>query len=178
MISMFEKVKSTIIPLGSVGRLQPGRGDSRREPANATFSPMGRGGTGRQGRRQRHGLSLLEVILSIAILGGAMVVIGQLFNLGYRSALQARLRSDANMLCDSKMAELAGGVIDATSTGVQQFPNNTQWTYSVDIQPSIQLGLLVATVTVEQSPDVTQTPISVEVVRFIPDPDYEPEEEE
>ena len=127
---------------------------------------------------RRSGLSLLEVILSIAILGGAMVVIGQLFNLGYRSALQTRLRSDANMLCDSKMAELAAGVLDATSTGTQQIPNNPDWNFSVDIQPSQQLGLLVATVTVEQNPDVSQNPISMSIVRFIPDPDYEPEEGE
>ena len=129
-------------------------------------------------QRDRRGLSLLEVILSIAILGGAMVVIGQLFNLGYRSARQARLRSDANILCDSKMAELAAGVIEAASTGGQPIAENPDWNYSVDIQPSQQPGLLTATVTVEQSPDAAAFPISMSIVRFVPDPDYEPEEGE
>ncbi len=128
--------------------------------------------------RTRRGLSLLEVILSIAILGGAMVVIGQLFNLGYRSARQARLRNDANILCDSKMAELAAGVIETTSTGGQPIIENPDWNYSVDVQPSQQLGLLSATVTVEQNPDVAAFPISMSIVRFVPDPDYEPEEGE
>ncbi len=131
----------------------------------------------RKWRTRRKGLSLLEVILSIAILGGAMVVIGQLFNLGYRSALQVRLRSDANLLCDSKMAELAAGVLPVSSTGNQQIPENPDWNYSVDVQPSQQIGLLIATVTVEQNAEVSSVPVSMSIVRFLPDPDYDPEEQ-
>ncbi len=128
-------------------------------------------------RARRAGLSLLEVILSIAILGGAMVVIGQLFNLGYRSALQVRMRSDANLLCDSKMAELAAGVLPVTSSGNQQIPESPGWNYSVDVQPSQQIGLLIATVTVEQNAEVSSVPVSMSIVRFLPDPDYDPEEQ-
>lgn len=107
-----------------------------------------------------------------------MVVIGHMFNLGYRSALQARQRSDANILCDTKMAELAACVLPANSTGSQQIPENPKWNYSVDIQPSQQLGLLVATVTVQQNAESNAVPISMSIVRFIPDPDYEPEEDQ
>ncbi|MFN9877063.1 MAG: hypothetical protein ACK557_01175, partial [Planctomycetota bacterium] len=46
----------------------------------------------------RTGLSLLEVLLAIAILGGAMIVITQLLNLGYRSAIEARMRTEAALL--------------------------------------------------------------------------------
>jgi general secretion pathway protein I len=123
----------------------------------------------------RSGLSLLEVILSIAILGGAMVVIGQLFNLGYRSALQARLRSEANIMVDTKMAELVSGILPVGSSGSQAIDENPGWSYSIDIQPSQQLGLLVATVTVEQTEEASATPVSMSIKRFIPDPDYEPE---
>lgn len=132
---------------------------------------------GHAGRCRRGGLSLLEVILSIAILGGAMVVIGHLFNLGYRSALQVRIRSDANLLCDSKMAELAAGVLPAQSTGNQSIAGSPGWNYSIDIQPSLQPGLLTATVTVEQNAETSSTPTSMSIVRFLPDPDYDPDEE-
>ncbi len=124
------------------------------------------------------GLSLLEVLLSIAILGASMVVIGNMFFLGARSAMRARLRSDANILCDAKMAELAAGFLDLASTSGQAIAENPEWTYSVDIQPSAQRGLLVATVTVEQADANVPVPVSLSVVRFLPDPDYEPEEEE
>ena len=56
-------------------------------------------------RERRRGLSLLEVILSIAILGTSMAIIGQVFFAGYRSAVKARDLSDATILCDSVMAE-------------------------------------------------------------------------
>ena len=47
-------------------------------------------------RTSRAGLSLLEVILSLSILGVSMVAIGHLFNLGFRSAADVQLRSEAN----------------------------------------------------------------------------------
>ena len=47
----------------------------------------------------RAGLSLLEVILSIAILGLSMVAIGHLFNLGFRSATDVQMRSEGNIIC-------------------------------------------------------------------------------
>ena len=43
----------------------------------------------------RHGLSLLEVILAIAILGGSLATIGQLIRIGARNAAEERDRIDA-----------------------------------------------------------------------------------
>lgn len=129
-------------------------------------------------RLARGGLSLLEVLLSIAVLGASMVVIGNSFFLGARSALRARLRSDANILCDAKMAELVAGALPLASTGAQPIPENADWTYSVNIQPSLQRGLLMATVSVEQASKDVTVPISLSIVRFVPDPDYDPEEDE
>ena len=131
----------------------------------------------RASRSRRKGLSLLEVILAIAILGSAMAVIGNLFFLGYRSALQTRLRSDANILADTKMAELAAGVIPVESVGNQAIEENPLWSYSVDVGSSDQLGLLTATVTVTQTDAAAAVPISLSIVRFVPDPDYDPAEE-
>lgn len=129
-------------------------------------------------RTVRSGLSLLEVILSIAILGGSMVMIGQLYHLGYRSALQARLRNDANIIADSKMAELAAGVLPLESSGNSPIDEHPGWSYSVDLQSSLQLGLFMATVTVSYGEESNNIPTSLSIVRFIPDPDYEPEEDE
>ena len=78
-------------------------------------------------RFQRRGLSLLEVILSIAILGTSMAIIGQVFFAGYRSAVKARDLSDATILCDSIMAELAAGSIDFGSTAGATIPNVPGW---------------------------------------------------
>lgn len=128
--------------------------------------------------RGRSGLSLLEVILSIAILGGALTVIGHLYFLGYRSALQVRIRSEANVLVDSTVAELVAGVLPLESTSDVQIESSPGWTYSVSLEPSLQSGLFMATVSVKKSNVESNIGTSVSVVRFIPDPDYEPEEDE
>ena len=120
------------------------------------------------------GFSLLEVLLSIAILGGALVVIGQLVNIGYRSAIEARIRSDANILVDGKMAEVSAGIIELQSTSSSVIEENPDWMYSVDVQQSGQLGLLMVMVTVEQTPNSASNPISMSVVRLMPDPEYDP----
>lgn len=130
----------------------------------------------RNSRRQRSrcGFSLLEVLLSIAILGGAMAVIGQLVNIGYRSAVEARIRSDANILVDGKMAEVSAGIIELQSVSASVIDENPDWMYSVDVQDSGQLGLLMVVVTVEQTPNSASNPVSMSVVRFMPDPEYDP----
>lgn len=129
-------------------------------------------------KRCRNGLSLLEVILSIAILGGSMVVIGNLYHLGYRSALQARFRNEGNILADTTMAELAAGVLSLESTGDTEIEGRPGWFYSVDVEQSSQPGLLIATVLVRHEVQTAGAVTSVSIVRFIPDPDYEPEEDE
>jgi len=127
---------------------------------------------------KREGLSLLEVLLAIAILGGALAVIGQLVGLGYHHALQARLRSDGNVYCDTKMAEVAAGVLPLEAVSQQTLDENPDWVYSVSIEASDQPGLLVVTVTAHPSQQRTRMPIIITATRFMPDPDYEPEEEE
>ena len=127
--------------------------------------------------RGRRGLSLLEVILSIAILGGSMAVIGNLYHLGYRSGLKAQLLNDANMIAASTMAELVVGSIPLESAGDAEVPSNPGWFYSVDIQESMQAGLFLATVVVRRGEEESAIPASISIVRLIPDPDYEPEED-
>jgi prepilin-type N-terminal cleavage/methylation domain-containing protein len=124
---------------------------------------------------RRRGLSLLEVLLSVAILGMSMVAIGHLFNLGFRAASDVRVRSEANMIADATMAEIAAGVIDFKSAGgtVESKPD---WQYVVSTQPSVQPGLLSVTVTVSQRQSTSN--VSVSLVRFVADPDYEPEQDE
>lgn len=137
-------------------------------------SPNSSPGT-RIGARPRDGLSLLEVLLSIAILGSSLVVIGQLISNGYRSAAEARLRTAATIHCDAIMAEVASGSIPVNSGASGSVPGTDEWTYSVSSMPGVQVGLLSVTVTVTQS-DGAANPLSLSVVRFMPDPDYEPED--
>ena len=122
------------------------------------------------------GFSLLEVILAMAILGGALVVIGYLVNLGYKHAINTRLRSEANILCDTKMAEVASGVLDLESVSGNPIEENPNWNYSVFIEQSEQNGLLLVTVRVANN-QTEGVPLAVDVARFMPDPDFDPLED-
>lgn len=122
-------------------------------------------------RKRRSGFSLLEVILSIAILGGSMVVIGHGFFQGFRSVRNARMVSQANRLADSTMAGLAAGVIEASAVSSKPIDGERDWAYSVEIGPSSQPGLLTAKVTVQNT---GQRPIAVTIMRLVVDPDFDP----
>ena len=123
----------------------------------------------------RQGLSLLEVILSITILGLSMVAIGHLFNLGFRSAADVQLRSEANMIAETTMAEISAGVIDLSSGGGIA-EGSPKWQYEVNSQESKQPGLLSVTVRVSLANDPGNNNVSVSLVRLLVDPNFEPEQ--
>jgi type II secretion system protein I len=117
-------------------------------------------------KNRSRGLSLLEVILALAILGISMAAIGQLFFLGARSATQATLRNEANILADTKMAELVAGILEPQSTGQTGIAEAPGWVYSIKIDDGDQPGLKVATVIVQTVGE--QVPVSLSITRFIP----------
>lgn len=123
-------------------------------------------------RPNRRGLSLIEVLLAIALLGSSMAIIYQLIGIGYRSAMETQLYTDAAVLVDSKMAEVAAGVLPLENSSQMQIEEAPDWLYTVDVGESEQAGLLVVTVTVERADGAN--PVQVSVVRFMPDPDYDP----
>ena len=59
---------------------------------------------------KKKAFSILEVILALAILTGAMAVLGELGRLGFRNAKSAQDLTKAQMLCESKMAEYTSGI--------------------------------------------------------------------
>src|SRR5262249_48605282 len=59
--------------------------------------------------------TLLEVILALAILAGAVAAIGELVRVGLHNADVARQLTRAEMLCESISDQIAGGAIAATS---------------------------------------------------------------
>lgn len=118
----------------------------------------------------RRGLSLLETIFAIAILGMALAAIGRLVQIGFNAGGSARVYSEGQIICDSKMAEIASGVLAAESSGEAAVPESPLWRYSVDVQPADQIGLLIVKVTVKQAAD---TRFEYTISRFLPDPNFE-----
>jgi type II secretion system protein I len=123
----------------------------------------------------RRGLSLLEVMLALAILGGALAVIGELTRLGARNAEMARDQTIAQRLCANKMSELSAGLLvpqAVTLAPVEELEDQKTWLYSIEVEQLPQTGMIGVWVTVEQSPDIVSRPVSYTLVRWMMDPQY------
>jgi prepilin-type N-terminal cleavage/methylation domain-containing protein len=123
---------------------------------------------------QRRGLSLLEVLLALAVLGMSLAVIAEIARIGGRSAEQARDLSTAQIHCESLMAQVVTGLIAPTPVADIPIddPNAAgEWVYSLEVQPVDQQGLLAVKVTVTQDPDVFPRPVAFALGRWMIDPD-------
>lgn len=129
-------------------------------------------------RTRRNGLSLLEVMLALAILGGALAVIGELTRLGARSAETARDLTKAQRFCENKMAEISTGLITPQAIALAPLeelegqPEEEDWAYTIELEQLPQTGLLGIWVTVEQRADRINRPVSFTLARWMIDPQF------
>jgi general secretion pathway protein I len=121
-------------------------------------------------------MTLLEVILAIAILGGALAVLGELVRIGTRTARAARVLSTAQLLAESMVAEVTAGVTSPDPIdGVVEDYGGFRWQYSVQIEQVDQKGLLAVVVTVreDKNNNAAEQPLSYALVRWMIDPQTE-----
>ncbi|MBX7075277.1 MAG: prepilin-type N-terminal cleavage/methylation domain-containing protein [Pirellulales bacterium] len=115
---------------------------------------------------RRRGFSLIEVLLASAILMGAIVVLGELVRLGNRSARAARDEATAQLLCESKMAEIVAGVEPIAEVAETPLIDSPGWLYSVAALPLGQPGLTSIVVTVRQDLPPERRPVEYRLTRW------------
>jgi general secretion pathway protein I len=86
-------------------------------------------------RDDRRGLSLLEVMLSLAIFLVAMTGVSQLIANGVRASLRAKLETEAILRCESKLAEIVTGAEMFQSVSETPFPEDPAWVWTSTIVP-------------------------------------------
>lgn len=130
----------------------------------------------RRNASKRNAFSLLEILLALAILGGALAVLSQIVGTGADSASSARDLSLARLICQAKLADtLLSGVTPVTipSTPVisPDSSSSTPFLYTVDVIPAALDGMLAIRVSVEaQNPDGGPALASFSLTRWIVDP--------
>lgn len=130
----------------------------------------------RKRQRARRGLSLLEVILAIAILGGSIAMIGELIRIGARSGSAARDVTTAQLLCETKLNEIVAGILPVEPTPetlIDSVEITEPWYYAVDVQPIDEGGMLAVQVIVSKPAASNRKPISFSLIRWMIDPELE-----
>lgn len=118
----------------------------------------------------RKGLTLLEILVSTAIMVASLTAIMQLLNVGHNARLSTILDSEAILRCQTIMGELAGGVRPLTSTGESAFEDNDSWIWSATVSDQGSTSLLEVQVTVKHVIAGDQTNSSWSLKRYIRDP--------
>lgn len=122
----------------------------------------------------RRGISLLEVVLAIAILGGSLAALSSVVMTGADAALDARTRSLAQLLCEGQMAQILLNNMQPVPVQDQPIASpdpTTAFTLAVESEPAPLNGLLAIRVTVSgQGSDGSGQPVNVSLVRWMVDP--------
>jgi hypothetical protein len=120
----------------------------------------------------------LEVVLAIAILAGCIAAIGELVRLGLLHAEEARDLTNAQLLCESKIAEIAAGVVPTEAASMVPFEHDTRWMYSVVVSSLDDQCLLSVQVTVQQVESTRLQPLTSSLTCWMIDPSLALMEEE
>lgn len=123
-----------------------------------------------EGTRNRRGLTLFEVLLSLTIFVGCMAVIGQLISAGVRGALRARLETQAVLRCETKMAEVVSGIAPLQNVNDGTFSDDPEWHWSLSLTPGPQEDLYLIEVAVSHGPGTTLGSVSYSMQRLMRDP--------
>ncbi len=121
-------------------------------------------------RRRKCAFTLLEVVLSLAILAGAVAVLGEIMRLAGRSASDAQAETRAQLLACSLMDEMVTGVLEPTEqTQVPlEVDDTSPWVYSVSFGATDIEGLMAVELVVEQDLERQFNPVRYRLVRWLP----------
>jgi general secretion pathway protein I len=104
----------------------------------------------RAGTKARRGMSLLEVIVALAIFLMSVIVLGRLVILAGERGREVQDLSVATQLCQSKLAEVAAGVVPLSPQSGTPFDEDPAWTWSLDCTTSDTPNLWDVTVRVSR----------------------------
>jgi type II secretion system protein I len=125
---------------------------------------------------RRTGFTLLEIVLALAILAGALAALGEVMRLADRNAEMTRSETQAQMLAESVMEQLLAGArpLSSVTSAVFDLVTEPRWEYSIAIEPTQRRELLLVRVAVAEQIAPELQPARFELVRWMLNPDYLP----
>src|SRR3954452_20138354 len=103
----------------------------------------------------KHSFTLLEIILSLAILAGALAALGEVMRLADRNARSTDDETQAQILAASVMDELSAGSRDLAAVNQVAFnaTDDPPWVFSIAMDQTPYNELVAVRVRVEQKLD-------------------------
>ncbi|XZE35223.1 type IV pilus modification PilV family protein [Pirellulaceae bacterium SH501] len=138
------------------------------------FLQPSKGAIPQRGRSSRRGLSLLEVVLALAILAVSAALLAQITRQATDNAMSAQKLAHAQMLCESKMAEVLVGAIpmeplDWTLNEDGSLPG--EWYYRLETTTTERENMVGLRLAVTDNPNpVTGSPELFFLMRWVIDP--------
>lgn len=120
--------------------------------SSARFFECGPASRWKVGRRA---LTLLEILIAMAILGGAVTAIQRLNDIGMRSALRAELDNLAAIRCQSMLDSIIAGSLSLPSAGRRVIAEDPAWSWSAQVSKTSSQGTVLIEVIVERTADPT-----------------------
>jgi prepilin-type N-terminal cleavage/methylation domain-containing protein len=118
----------------------------------------------------RSGLTLIEVIVSLAIFLMSLVAIVHLVNIGSQSAVDGQLMQDGVFLAQSKMAEFQVGAETLSSQNDEPFKEDDKWTWSANCQQVQNIAGLWQVEIIVSRARQGKEPLQVTLTQMILDP--------
>ncbi len=120
-------------------------------------------------RRRKPAFTLLEVILALAILAGAIAVLGEVMSVAGRNASDAQAEAQAQLLASSVMDEMLAGMTELANQSRQPLEADSAipWVYSVQLDETTLAGLTSVEVLVEQDVEKQFRPVKFRLIRWI-----------
>lgn len=100
-------------------------------------------------RLRLRGVTLLEVLLALAILGAALAAIATLTNNAINAAQRCEEDTAAAIQCQSQLDRLLASTAPIQETQWRPIDTNEQWLWSAHLSPAPVNGLMVLTVSVK-----------------------------
>ena len=89
----------------------------------------------------RHGMTLLEVVIALALFFAAMAAISEILHMGSGASVKAQLLAEASLLGESKLNEVIAGIVPLTPVEQQAFEDAPQWTWSLTVEDDTEVTI-------------------------------------
>ncbi|MDA1017841.1 MAG: hypothetical protein O3A00_25715, partial [Planctomycetota bacterium] len=121
----------------------------------------------------RRGITILEVLISVAIFIGAMTAIGGLLSNGADSAIQAKWETEAVFRAESMLAEVISGAVRMESVNGGTFADDPDaaWSWSLAVDNGPHADLLALELTVDHTNGAGIVDATFTLNSFVRDPE-------